>query len=453
VAEHRDEFRDTGITALLERVAAAGEAAARPAPPARVRALAGHRTQQRRIALVAAAAAVALLVGVAGLVVEGSDQSVRSDPADGQTAKDTVSADMLIDPSTAELLKGSWTPSATGDLATRLTPCQLDAGAVDGAQVTRYATLTGGQSGQESVAQMIQQAPHIQSARAGYQRAVGWFTDCARGPGATDQSQAPDSLARRVAAAAPVPGIDDLRVFVVRRTGVSPGPWADTVAAVVRSGRLVSVLTWDLSIDDDPPALDDGFVDLERTLAAHLVRTAVERIPDSALLTHSVPEVQSVLNSTVTTYMDMQKVFSLDGLCRSWFEPPTPGTVATSRTVSVVRPSDDGSILQEVAALHNSIPSAISALASAASAEHGCAGDRLEGNRHRVAVSVPGMEVLAWSATSSTAAGTTERRRLTAVFRHVRVVGYLVIDTQSPLSDKDAAQIVQAAAARLQTVG
>jgi hypothetical protein len=63
------------------------------------------------------------------------------------------------------------------------------------------------------------------------------------------------------------------------------------------------------------------------------------------------------------------------------------------------------------------------------------------------------MEVLAWSATSGTAAGATERQRITAVFRHLRVVGYLVIDTQSPLSDKDAALIVQAAAARLQTVG
>ncbi len=453
-----DATRDAGLTALLERVAESGAAAARPAPAAHLRHTAEVRTYRRRLVT---AAALVLAVVAGASVLHGPDASRTAPPAggsatprppaptqlavsDGAYQQRSLDGSELVDPRAAAVLGPGWSSAGGGADRATLTPCQ-PAGDSPGGNET--IVLTRGTA--EQLAHRITAYESEDVARTAYAQAAAWFADCS---GGDDQSGAKNSVVRRAAALPPVAGVDDLRILVVRRASTGPDGWTGTVAAVTRVDNLVSVLAWDLTTDDDPPALDDGFVTLTRQAATRLTggNAASATVPDAALLTPDDPAVRAALGVTPRgTVPALAKVPRLDPLCEVPYDAAAPGTVDTRSPQITGTPPG---IVLEFVSRYNSVPTAEAAVASAVTRAESCPADQTApGQRRDLRLPASGLDdARAWSADLDPSVGVGTSSRQTAVLRRGDLVAYLRIDGfDAGISDEAASAVFAAAAARL----
>lgn len=179
----------------------------------------------------------------------------------------------------------------------------------------------GGWSGTDSMTQLVTKHESRKEALASYEEAVTWFTDCG-GMGA-DQSETQDSLAQRSAEQPKPPGIDESRVVVRMREQIGSQLWTNTVAAVLRSGDVVAVLAWDVTIDDNPGVYDDRFLGLVRVLASQLTMAATPATADQALLQADHAAVQAVLGEDINDQLEARTSIDVtEGVC---FQGPSTG--------------------------------------------------------------------------------------------------------------------------------
>lgn len=467
---------DRGLTTVLERLSERGQAAARPQPAAFVRATADRQTRRHRVLL--AAALVLVVAGGSALMTSGG-QPTRSEnvrtpaapshgpaptqlataPSDGSSEPRTITDDMVVTAGEVASTLGTmwdWKLTESGDGSSALTPCQSSPSADPDRQAARTAVVTGGWSGDDTLSQLVEQSRDAEASRAAYQAAVQWFTDC--GGTGVDQSNARHSLARRAALRPAIDGVDDMRIIVRRRDALSDGiGFTNTVAAVIRADNLVTVLAWDVTIDDDPGVYDDGFIELARLVGRRLVGAEVrvgpvpehvpQSIPDSALLSPDDPTIRDAFGDTQGSVVANAQVPRLDPLCRRGYAPPAAGTVAV-RTPQIV---GDGTtaILLEFVTRYDSERSAEAAVSTAANAVGRCpTADKIDGSRRNIDVRAPEVDtVLAWGGTFQEA-GPTNRHR--AVVRDGDLVAYLLIDSANRnVTDSQAQAIVETAAQRL----
>ena len=454
--------RDGGLTALLETVAESGAAAARPAPPAQLRHTADVRTSRRRL-VTAAVMVLAVVAGGAALAGGPGTTDSGPPPANGSatlapaptqlaTPDETyrhrpLQQEMLITPQDARAVGGDWSYAPDRvrgrDL---LTPCQtapLDIPPGGGSTAT---TLSIGPVGM-TLAQLVADLPDEDAATETYSDVVGWFTDC---DGALDESDAKGSVVRRAAAAPPVPGIDDLRILVIRRHSTGPDDWAGTVVAVMRIDNLVSLLAWDTSTDDDPPALDDGFGALTRIAATRLAGLEARHVavPDAALLTADDPAVAAAIGpQLMSSVASDSRIPWMNPLCNHRNRGPAPGTLS-ARSVQLAG-TDATGIALEYVTLYESVAAARAAAEAAVGTATQCAESALyDGTSNQLpAPAPPGTSVAAWGATYEDY-GTFTRYR--GVIRKGDVVAYLLVDgLNRQVTSDQAIAILETAAQRL----
>jgi hypothetical protein len=463
---------DARLTQVLDRVAATGQTSARLVPPSSLRRRAGRRTAHRR-ELVIGAVVVAVIAGVS--VAGGPTGTTNTDPRPQPAAPtDPVPTELATDPPvtdrgvrhlapsmlvTAEQVTSTlgftWDPTSGPDPDGRksLTPCQAgaDPSAAD-RRTAQSVTVTGGWSGDDTVSQLLEEYPDDETARAAYARAVDWFATC--GGLGVDQTDGRRSLARRAAERPAVAGVDNMRMLVRMREKVASESWTNTVATVVRAGNLVTVLAWDVTIDDNPGAYDSGFVDLSRQVAERLAGNGAPRelsaVPDDALLPADDPAVVAALGGEVPA--DQQSVLggrdgvpNMDPLCNGGLSPVAPGTLAVRSPQIAGR--DTSAIVIEDVVLHESAQSAVAAADAAVARVGECPAAKLLPGTRRQLPADTGVHGGAWSGTRSLGP---DERRVTAVITSGRFVAYLLIDSLNRVvSDAEAAAVVETARARL----
>jgi hypothetical protein len=275
---------DTQLTRALETVAEEGRAGSRSAAASSIRSIAKTRSRRRR-ALISLTTAAAIVAGI-GIVTQGpfgGDDTVRvSVPATNNPATD--GSPLLTAHEVGESLGTMW-PWQAGPVDPapgKVTPCQGNAAAADPARTAAQArVVTGGWSGDDTVTELVEESASVDAAKAAFDRAVAWFTEC--GGQGVDQSDVQGSLAKRFEAAVPI-AADQSRVVVRMREHLGGESWSNTVAGVIRVGLQVAVVAWDNTIDDNPGAYDDGFVQLVKVAAARLRGESLPAVPDAALL-------------------------------------------------------------------------------------------------------------------------------------------------------------------------
>jgi hypothetical protein len=457
--------RYPGLTAVLERLAESGRTSARTTAPQLVRRAAERRTARRRF--VSAGLLIVALLGGVGLLTDAGDgvtpapvppATSRPSPvptqlatatADGSsTVRRLLSDDLLVtEEQVAATLGSEWMQTASGRGTTTLSPCQTEPRADPHREVARSVVFIGGWSGENYFSQLVEQSADEDAARKGYLRAVEWFADC--GSTGVDQSDAAGSLTRRVAAQPAVVGVDDMRVVVRMREKIGSSLWTNTVAAVIRAGNLVTVLMWDVTIDDNPGAYDDGFVRLTGQMAHRIAGSEAPQVPDSVLVSGSDSAVRQVLGESRTTYTSANGVLDLDPQCNRRNGPAAPETVATSRTSQTVG-AGTSAILVEVVALHASEEAARAAADAGAAMVGVCPDDeQLPGSTKALPVSFDGVEGRAWSSIAE-GDGPPEIHH-SAVLRSGPLVAYLVLDSlNTEIRDEQAQRIFGIAAQRLE---
>ncbi|HEX7188097.1 MAG TPA: hypothetical protein VF423_07715 [Actinomycetes bacterium] len=447
---------------VLDRVAESAQAAARPQAASALRREADRRTGRRR-SVVAVFTVVAVVAGFAvfngGLGTSSRSESPadrqgdRSGPAPTQLAtapKDpaldrTASAALLVSGAQVAETLGTmwnWTASPIGTGSAKITPCQSEKHADAEHRAARSVVVTGGWSGDDTLSQLVEESSDETAARAAYDRAVSWFRDC-DGVG-VDQSDVPDSLTRRAAEIRPVDGVDDMRVIVRMREHLGPNTWTNTVAAVVRVDNLVTVLAWDTTMDDNPGAYDDGFVELVRQVATTMTGETAPSVPDTALLADDDEPVRSALGSVTTTFRAATGHPNVAPLCNVGWSGPTAGTVA-ARTIMLDGEGASANVTETVVLYESAATATAAADAAVASVDSCPAGKEIGGSSAALEVTGPGT---VWALAARPDDGPSPRH--VAVVRSGRHVAYLRIDSlNTAVGDDAAARIVQSAAARL----
>jgi hypothetical protein len=459
------------LTDVLERLASAAQADARTRPPSVLRRRAARRTARNGSIV----AAVAVLAVVAGFSVASG--SFRTASTDQQPSRPTATAatgpvptqlatlpstgvnsrhidpSMLVTEAQVSMNLGSswpWTAAPASDGSKPLTPCQATAGDDPSAADRRTAmseVVTGGWSGDDTFSQLLEEYPDAASARRAYASAVDWFASC-NGLG-VDQTDDPHSLARLAAAHMAIKGVDDMRIIVRMRAKVGAESWTNTVAAVVRAGNLVTVLAWDVTIDDNPGVYDGGFVALSWQLAHQLADTKDGSLLDGALLAADDPAVSTALGGLAsgdhhTTHGERDGILRMDPLCNGGLTPPPPGT-AGAGGAQMIGPT--GVIVLEDVAQYPFVESARAAADAAIADASACPPAKiLPGSRRDLAVDV-GPHGGAWIGTRT---DSPDQTRLTAVVTSGPLVAYLLVDSgDAAIPDDQARAVVEAAAARL----
>jgi hypothetical protein len=463
---------DARLTQVLDRVAATGQTSARLVPPSSLRRRAGRRTAHRR-ELVIGAVVVAVVAGVtvAGGPTSTTNTDRRPQPAaptdpvptqlataptvSGRGARHLAPWMLVTAAQVTSTLGFTWDPTSGPDPDGRkpLTPCQAgaDPSAAD-RRTARSVTVTGGWSGDDTLSQLLEEYPDDDTARAAYARAVDWFATC--GGLGVDQTDGRRSLARQAADRPAVAGVDDMRMIVRMREKVASESWTNTVATVVRAGNLVTVLAWDVTIDDNPGAYDGGFVDLSRQVAERLASNGASRelsaVPDNALLPADDPAVVAALGGDVPADQrnilgGRDGVLAMDPLCNAGLSPVAPGTMAV-RSPQFVGPDTSAIVIEDVV-LHESVQSAVAAADAAVARIGRCPAAKLLPGTRRQLTADTGAHGSAWSGTRSLGP---DERRVTAVVTSGPLVAYLVVDSRNRVvSDAEAAAVVEAARARL----
>jgi hypothetical protein len=327
---------DTRLTRALEVIAEEGRTHSHGVPASVIRSTATRR-QRRRYAAVGATTAVALIAGfgvLAGNPFGGDDTTRITGPATvtkpTEDTKPTAVSPLLTEQEVASSLGTTWkwTAGAVDTAPAKVTPCQA-APAADPARTSAQSrVVTGGWSGDDTLTELVEQSSSASAATGAYDRAVAWFTYC--GGLGVDQSGAKNSLTKRTAARGAIAGVDQLRVVVRMREHLGTDKWTNTVAAVLRVGDRVAVIAWDTTMDDNPGAYDDGFVQLVQVAAARLTHSAAAVVPDDAMLSATDPSLVSLLkNPEVRLFIDTVKTPMTNLLCNEGRDPAAKGVIAS----------------------------------------------------------------------------------------------------------------------------
>jgi hypothetical protein len=324
---------DTQLTRALETVAEEGRTRSRAVPGSVIRRTATRRAR-RRHAAVGATTVVALVAGGVGVRMGnpfgGDDNSTTQVSVPATTNPTTDGSPLVTEKEVAQSLGTSWdwTGSPVDQSPAKVTPCQA-APAADPDRISAYArVVTGGWSGDDTLTEVVEQSKSSAAAEAAFGRAVAWFTDC--GGQGVDQSGAKNSLAKRVAARGAIADVNQLQVVVRMREHLGTDKWTNTVAAVIRVGDQLAVVAWDNTIDDNPGAYDDGFVQLVQVAAARLTHSAAPVVPDDAMLSTTDPSLVSLLQKPdVRLFTDTFKTPMTNLLCNEGRDPAAKGVIAS----------------------------------------------------------------------------------------------------------------------------
>jgi hypothetical protein len=463
---------DARLTDVLEQLAAAGQAAARTRPPSALRRRAARRTA-RNGSFVAAVAVLAVVAGFS--VANGSfgtasrnhqgpsrptatatagpvPTQLATVPSTGLNRRHSDPSMLVTEEQVSSSLgsSGPWTAAPASDGSKPLTPCQATAGDDTRAADRRTAmseVVTGGRSGGDTLSQLLEEYPNAASARRAYASAVAWFASC-HGLG-VDQTEGPRSPARLTAAHNAIRGVDDMRMIVRMRAKVGAQSWKNTVATVVRAGNLVTVLAWDVTVDDNPGADDGGFVALSWQLASQLAETKVGPVLNEAMLPRDDPAVGAVLGGHPlpeghSPAGEREIVLRMDPMCHRGPAEPEGGT-SESGGPQLTGPT--GVVLVQNVALYPSVGSARAAADAAIADGSYCPpAEVVPGSRRDIAVDA-GPHSAAWT---STRTDTPHDTRLAAVVSYGPLVTYLLVHGgEAAIPTDQFRALAEAAAARL----
>ena len=252
-----------------------------------------------------------------------------------------------------------------------------------------------------------------------------------------------------------MPGVDDLRILVVRRESTGPDSWTGTVAAVMRSANRVGVLTWDLMTDDDPPALDSGFVTLARVAEARL--TGVDEneivVSESVFLAPDDPAVVAAIGPGAPhAFLGGTGIPWMNPRCNHAFTSPQAGVVA-SRAAQLLAPGGDA-LMVEFAFRYGSTAVADVAVGHAEQSVDDCPDPLLEGTQQELELHLPaGVTGRGWGA-DYTEPGSGEKTRFRGYVRSGDLVAYLLLDSaHRNVTPAQATAVLEAMAQRLASSG
>jgi hypothetical protein len=333
------------LTRALGDIAETGRRASLPAPASEIRSLAGRR-RRRHVATIGALTVAALVVTASsGVLDSGPDRNTEADG--GPTATATTSgakdlpaaafgpATLLSEDDVASSLgsMGSWTAGDIEEPDGPGTPCQADDAADPDRSAALSRVVTGGWSGDDTLTELVEETS---DGKAAFQRAVGWFTAC--GGEGVDQSDTKGSLTKRFGAMEPLPGADEQAVVVRRRAHLGGETWTNTVAGIIRVDNLLAVIAWDVTIDDDPGAYDDGFLDLMRVAVGRLTDHPAPRVDPEALVHADDPTAVAVAGEGAEARQSAdQQMQVTTALCGDG-DPYLPAALLASRQVHVIEP-------------------------------------------------------------------------------------------------------------------
>lgn len=330
---------DTRLTRALNTVADDGRARSRPVAGSFIRGTATSRSR-RRLVVVSTTAAIALVAAgttvLTGEPFSGGDVRTSGPATTGDAGRGSA---LVTQQEVSDSLgsRWDWKAAPVDQAPGRITPCQAAASA-DPARISAEArVVTGGWSGDDTLSELVEVSATPDAAHAAFERAVAWFTEC--GGKGVDQSAEKGSLTTHYAAAGQVVA-DEARVVVRMREHLGPDTWTNTVAAVIRVGERVAIIAWDNTIDDNPGAYDNGFVQLVHVASARLNGQSVVTVPETAMLGGTEAPITALVDSPhVSSSVDSGRPPATNLLCPDETGSSVPDAIV-GRHIDIAPPNN-----------------------------------------------------------------------------------------------------------------